>query len=184
MSEQIQQIGARICELREIAGLSVETLANEFNIAAEIYRDYEKGVLDIPVSLLFDIARRFNVDLTEILTGEAPRLHAYCLVRKGKGVSVDRSKHYKYQSLAYNFLHKKAEPFLVTAGPERDDAEVQLNSHTGQEFNYVIEGTVKVVVDNHELVLNEGDSLFFDAGLDHGMKALGGKPASLLAIIL
>jgi quercetin dioxygenase-like cupin family protein len=48
----------------------------------------------------------------------------------------------------------------------------------------VIEGTVKVIVGKHELVLNEEDSLFFDSGLEHGMKALNGKPARFLAIIL
>ncbi len=89
-----------------------------------------------------------------------------------------------YQSLANNFLHKKAEPFLVTVNPDSDEAPVPMNAHPGQEFNYMIEGTIKLIVDKHELVLNEGDSLFFDSGLQHGMKALNGKPAKFLAIIL
>lgn len=183
MSEQIRQIAARIRELREIAGTPIETLAKEFNIAAETYRDYESGATDIPVSVLFELARKFHVDLTELLTGEAPKLHEYCLVRKGKGVRVDRRKQYRYQSLAYNYLHKKAEPFLVTIDPQPEKAPVPLNSHPGQEFNYVIKGALKVVVHKHELVLNEGDSLFFDSGFEHGMQALNGKSAEFLAII-
>lgn len=183
MPEQIRQIASRIRELREIAGVAIETLANEFNIATETYRDYESGQTDIPVSILLNIARKFNVDLTEILTGDAPRLHEYCLVRKGKGVSVDRRKEYRYQSLAYNYVHKKAEPFLVTVDPQFEEAPIPLNSHPGQEFNYVLKGTLKVVVHKHEVVLNEGDSLFFDSGFEHGMKALGGAPVEFLAII-
>jgi mannose-6-phosphate isomerase-like protein (cupin superfamily) len=66
---------------------------------------------------------------------------------------------------------------------EPDDAPFPLNSHRGQEFNYVLSGTLKIVVHKHELVLNEGDSLFFDSSFEHGMKALGGKPAQFLAII-
>lgn len=99
-------------------------------------------------------------------------------------MQVERRKDYRYQSLAHNFIHKKAEPFLVTVEPDAEDAPVNFNSHPGQEFNYVLEGTLKVVLDGHELVLHEGDSLFFDSSVDHGMKALNGRPVKFLAIIL
>jgi quercetin dioxygenase-like cupin family protein len=98
-------------------------------------------------------------------------------------VSVERRKEYKYQNLAYNFVHKKAEPFLVTVEPDSDNSPIHFNSHPGQEFNYVLEGTLKIVINGHELILNEGDSLFFDSGANHGMKALNEKPAKFLAII-
>lgn len=184
MSEEIKQVAARLRELREISGLSVEDLAREFNISEQTYLEYESGSADIPVSFLYEAAGKFKVELTAILTGEGPRLHTYALVRKGRGVSVERRKQYKYQSLAYNFANKKAEPFLVTVEPEPEEAPVHFNSHPGQEFNYLIEGSMKVFVDGHELILNEGDSLYFDSGISHGMKALGDKAAKFLAIIL
>jgi transcriptional regulator with XRE-family HTH domain len=183
MSERIRQIAARIRELREIAGIPVDELAKEFKISVETYAEYESGNVDIPVSFLYEIAGKFKVELTAILTGEGPRLHTYSLVRKGKGLSVERRKQYKYQSLAYNFIHKKAEPFLVTVEPEPESTKVHYNSHPGQEFNYVLEGTLKVIINGHETVLNEGDSLFFDSTADHGMKAMEGKAAKFLAII-
>lgn len=184
MSEQLKQIAARIRELREISGISLETLAQEFGISKETYQEYESGEVDIPVSFLYEVANKFNVELTEVLTGESPRLHIYSVVRKGKGVSVDRRKEYKYQNLAFNFVHKKAEPFLVTVEPDPVDGPVSYNFHPGQEFNYVLEGTLKVIIDGHEVILNEGDSLFFDSGYKHGMKAMNNKPAKFLAIIL
>ncbi|MCR4435942.1 MAG: XRE family transcriptional regulator [Clostridiales bacterium] len=184
MSEEIKQIASRIKELREISGVSLEKLAEELGISEETYREYESGNTDIPVSFLYKIASRFKVELTAILTGENPRLHIYSVVRKNKGVSVERRKEYKYQSLAYNFMHKKAELFLVTVDPDPENAPIHFNSHPGQEFNYVLEGTMKVVINQHEVLLNEGDSLFFDSGYNHGMKAMGGKPARFLAIIL
>jgi transcriptional regulator with XRE-family HTH domain len=184
MPEQIKQIAVRIKELREIAGLTVETLAQEFHIEPAVYRDYESGAADIPVSILFNISRKFNVDLTEILTGGMPHLHEYCLVRKGRGPSAERRENYMYQSLAYNYVHKRAEPFLVMVPADSGDAPFPLNSHPGQEFNYVLNGTLKVIINKHEIILNEGDSLFFDSGFSHGMKAIGGKPARLLAVIV
>ena len=184
MSDQIKLIASRIKELRQISGVSLESLSKEFNIPLATYVEYESGNVDIPVSFLYEISGRFNVELTAILTGEGPKLHTYSLVRKGKGVSIERRKQYKYQSLAFNFRHKKAEPFLVTVDPEYDDSPIHFNSHPGQEFNYVLEGILKVIIDGHEIILNEGDSLFFDSGYDHGMKAMENMPSKFLAIIL
>ena len=72
----------------------------------------------------------------------------------------------------------------MTIDPGVDDESVSLNFHPGQEFNYVLDGTLEVTIDNHTPVLHEGDSLFFDASLNHGMKALGGKQAVFLAVIV
>ncbi len=184
VSDQIRQIAARIKDLREIAGLSVETLSKELGVSSELYGQYESGSIDIPIGFLFEIANKYAVELTAILTGEGPRLHRYCLVRKDKGVNVDRRNPYKYQNLAYNFIHKKAEPFLVTVEPDAEDSPVHFSSHPGQEFNYVLEGTLMIYIDGHQITLNEGDSLYFDSSCSHGMKALNGRNSKFLAMIL
>jgi transcriptional regulator with XRE-family HTH domain len=183
MSDQLPQIAARIRALREIMGLAPEHVASDLGISSQKYSLYESGSDDIPVGTLCKIALRFGVDITDIITGESPRLHSYCLMRKEKGVSVERRQHYNYQSLAYNFAHKKAEPFLVTVDPDAEESP-SLSSHAGQEFLYVLEGTLKIFLGQHVLVLDEGDSLFYDATSEHGMKALGGKPVRFLAVIL
>lgn len=184
MQDKLRQIALRIKDLREIAGVTAESLAKELDIPVETYQLYESGSTDIPVGVLYQIANKFNVELAALLTGEDPRLHIYSLVRKGRGVAVERRKEYEYESLGANFSHKKAEPFLVTVAPEAEDTPFALNSHPGQEFNYVLKGTLKVVIDKHEIILNEGDSLFFDSSYKHGMKALNGQPAQFLAVVL
>ena len=184
MSEQIKNIACRLKDLREIAGISAETLAHEFNINRETYLEYESGVADIPVGFLYKMAQRFHVELTDLITGESPKLHMYALTRKGQGISVERRKQYNYEGLAYNFVHKMAEPFLVTVDPSTPDEVVSFNSHPGQEFTFVLEGTLKIIIHDHELLLDEGDSLFFDSSVSHGMQAMNNKPARFLAIIL
>lgn len=184
MEEEIRQLAARIKEIREIEGLSPEQLAAELEITPELYLNYENGVEDIPVGVLYRIARRFNLELSSLITGEEPRLRSYAITRKGRGISVERRKEYKYQSLAYNYIHKKAEPFLVTVDPQPAEHSVKLNSHPGQEFNYVLAGTLQVFIDGYEVVLYPGDSIYFDSGIEHGMKALNGEPAQFLAVII
>ena len=184
MQDKIKQVADRIRELREIFSVPVETLALELKLGADALRQYESGTVDIPVGVLYQIAQRFHVELASLLTGQEPHVHTYALTRAGQGVSVDRRQEYKYQSLAATFVHKKAEPLLVTVEPKPEGAPLQLNSHPGQEFNYVLEGTLRVRLDKYELTLREGDSLFFDSGVPHGMQALEGRPTRFLAIIL
>ena len=111
-------------------------------------------------------------------------MHSYFLTRKGQGVSVERRKAYKYQSLAGGFRGRKVEPFLVLVEPKPDDAPLEKNSHSGQEFNIVTEGSLEITIGKKTLVLNEGDSIYFDATQPHCMRALGGKPVRFLAVII
>jgi quercetin dioxygenase-like cupin family protein len=97
---------------------------------------------------------------------------------------MERTRAYKYQALASGFIGRKADPFVVTVEPDAEEKPIHLNSHSGQELNYVLEGKLLLSVDGHEMILNQGDSLYFDATLPHGMKALEGKPVKFLAVIL
>jgi transcriptional regulator with XRE-family HTH domain len=184
MNEQIRQIADRIRGLRDIAQLSAETCAQDLGISAATYRMYESGEADIPASFLYQVAGKFHVELSSLLTGEEPRLRLYSVTRAGRGVKVSRRKDYGYQSLAFNFVDKHMEPFLITVEPRPEGEPVPLNAHPGQEFNYLLDGTLMVVVEGHEVLLSPGDSIFFDARHGHGMKSVGGTPARFLAVIL
>jgi transcriptional regulator with XRE-family HTH domain len=183
MSEQIKQIALRLKELREIEEVSAADLAEALNLDIQTYLEYEKGGTDIPVSFLYKAASKLNVDLTTLLTGQSPKLRMYSFVKNGEGLDVERSKQYKYKNLAYNFQNKKTEPFLVTVDPLPDDAPISLNSHPGQEMDYVLEGTLIIKVGESVITLNAGDTLYYDSAYPHGMKAVGGTPAKFLAII-
>jgi transcriptional regulator with XRE-family HTH domain len=184
MTDQIQLIASRIKELREISGISLESFARELAIDKELLLSYESGNIDIPVGFLIKISHRFKLELSALLRGDQPKLQIYSVVRKGKGLNVDRRKQYTYENLAYNFMNKKVEPFIVTVLPYQEDRTPEYNSHPGQEFNLVLEGSLMVIVDGHEIVLNQGDSIYFDSSLQHGMKALNDQPSRFLAIII
>jgi transcriptional regulator with XRE-family HTH domain len=184
MQERIKEVAARIKELRDILGIRPEDMSDYLKVSKEKYLRYENGEEDISASDLYEISRKLGVEMSILLTGEAPRMHYFTVTRKGKGVSVERRKQYKYQNLASNFINKTAEPFIVTVEPKPRDAAVHTNSHPGQEFNYVLEGSLKLIIRDHEFVLEEGDSIYFDSSCDHAMVALNNKPARFLAIIM
>ena len=182
MSDDIKMIAERLKGLREVVEVSVREAADTCGISPEEYKAYEEGNTDIPVSILHSMAKKYNFDLATLISGDEPHMKDYSLTRSGRGVSVERRKDYKYQSLAQGFIHRKAEPFLVTVEPD-EERDIHFNSHPGQEFNYILEGSLRIVYDGKEMILEEGDSLYFDAVKPHGMKALNGRKVRFLAII-
>lgn len=183
MSDDVRMIAMRLAELRRIEGLSDDELARDLGISKEEYLSVESGERDIPVSLLYKAAGRFNIELHELLSGQAPRLSVYQVVKGGRGMPVKRNSQYGYRHLAYNFARKRAEAFEVTVEPVDDSQPIKTNVHEGQEFNYCLEGEILLQIDKAKIVLSEGDSVYFDSAFPHGMRALGGRTARFLAII-
>lgn len=72
---------------------------------------------------------------------------------------------------------------MVTVHPKPDGEEIYLNSHLGQEFNLMVSGQLLLHLHGKEIILEEGDSIYFNSELPHGMKALDGKKVRFLAII-
>ncbi len=183
MQQKIREVAGRIQELRDLCGISVEGMAKALHLPVASYRRIEGGSEDMSVGLLHQIASELKVDLSLLLSGDAPRLKIFTVTRRGKGVSVERRRQYGYQSLAANFIDKKIEPFLVTVEPGCEGGELSKNSHPGQEFNYLLEGRLRIEIHGHDIVLEEGDSIFFDASHEHAMQALDGRPARFLAVV-
>ena len=184
MCDPIKSIANRLRGLREVLELSAQEEAESCQLRVEEYMALESGESDISVNVLQTIARRYGISLDVLMFGEEPKMNAYFITRAGAGVSVERRKAYKYEALASGFRDRKADPFIVTVEPAPANAPMHLNSHEGQEMNYVLEGRLLLSLNGKELVLNVGDSLYFDSSLPHGMKALDGRPVRFLAIIM
>ena len=183
MAREVREIIERVKVLREIEEISWETLAKELGFDPGEYHKWETGEADFPIGALVEIAARFKVDLTELISGETPRLKTFCLTRAGHAPEVSRRPMYTYWNLAYNFHHKKAEPFLVEAQSDTESKPLSLNTHPGQEFDYVLEGRLFISIGGHEMELGPGDSIYYDSNEPHGMKALGGERTRFLAFV-
>ena len=181
MYDDFLQMARRIREMREICGFSVDEIAQELNVSRAVYESFERSGEDIPISVLYELARCFRVDLHEILTGQTPRLDDYCLVRRGMGTHIERFPGYRFESLANRFANKIMQPLLVTVEPS--DTEPTLITHKGQEFNMVLEGKVMVIFDDKRLILEEGDCLYFNPEHPHGQTAANDQPAVFLTVI-
>lgn len=184
MNHEFKQIAQRLIGLREAVDMTVEEFAASCNIPINEYLQYESGKKDLSVSILKKIASRYNIDVNTLMFDDEPKMKSYFLTRKGKGMAVKRVEAYKYQTLAGGFNNRKADIFEVTVEPKAETETMHFSSHAGQEFNLVLEGRMLLKVNDKELILEQGDSIYFDSELPHGMKALDGKRVIFIAVVL
>lgn len=183
MSDDINQIGLRLKGLREALDMTQEEFAASCNIQVPEYVEYELGTKDLTISVLKKIASKYNVDISVLMFDDEPRMSSYFLTRKGKGLAVKRVEDYNYQTLAGGFNGRKAEVFEVTVEPKSEDVTIHHSTHAGQEFNLVLEGRMLLQINGKDLILEEGDSIYFDSNLPHGMKALDEHKVRFIAAI-
>ena len=184
MDETIKQIGERLKGLREVLNIPAEEVAQLCDITLDHYLKIESGEADPSVYRLSKIAKKYGIALDVLLFGEEPRMSTYFLTRKGQGLAVERRKEYKYQSLASGFRGRHIDPFMTQVDPQPSDEKYNKNSHDGQEFDYIVEGRLEITIGNKVMILNEGDSIYFDASQPHCMRALDGKPCKFLVVVI
>lgn len=174
-----KDIAARLVELRTFSDYTVEYMAELLNLSAEEYASYESGTKPVPINLIYHIASVLGTEPAYITTGKMPERSISNVVYDGKGVKVERYEGYSFTSLAPEFKGKTMNPMLV----EIDVSDKpELVRHGGQEFNYVLEGSLRVIVGEKEYFLRAGDSIFFDPSEQHAQLAMGGK-AKFLTVI-
>ena len=186
MDTKIMEIAERIRGLREILEITIQEMAAATDLSTEEYTELENGTKDYTFSFLYKCSEKLCVDLSVLLTGENPKLGFYSVARRGEGLPIDRRAGFNYLHKAHLFKNRTAQPFVVTAPFDQteQDKPIYLSSHDGQEFNYIIKGSLKVAMEGHIELLNEGDSIYYDATHGHGMIAAGGNDCEFLAIVI
>ena len=181
--EQYKEIAPRLTGVREGVGWTPGEMADLLGVTEEKVVKYESGTVEIPVGYLLDVSRLCRVDLTTLISGREPHLKSYSLVRKDEGFSVDRRKDYDYKALGYKFAGREMEPFLITVPPKSGD-DMTETAHRGQEFIYVLEGRLEVRLGGEPIVVEVGDSLYFNSETPHALRGLDGKDVKFLDVIL
>ncbi len=181
MEPELRELGQRIQGLREACDVSRHSMAAELGVDVDTYTEWEESGADVPISAIYHMANKFGVEFTEILTGGETRLSTIQVVRAGGGKEVDRLPGYHFEDLAWRFSRKVMQPLMVTLDPSDEPAE--LVTHAGQEFNYVVEGSLVLSYDGREYTLDVGDSAYFDPSRPHGQRCSGSAPAKFLTFI-
>ena len=186
LTDKLQELAARIRELREVTGLSVEEMAQRTGLTVEEYIACESGTRNLSVAFLYRCTLSFGVDMGDLLEGRSPKLRSYDLTRKGEGQRIDAGHGMIGYNLAADFRNRIALPLYMElkyhAGAEAEI--IELTSHEGQECDVVISGQMKIRIGQHTEILNPGDTIYYDSATPHGMIAVGGEDCAFYAIVL
>lgn len=183
---QLSEVASRIKEMREIMGYSTLEMAGKTDVTEEKYLCYESGKADIPFTFIHKCALEFGVEMTELLEGKTAKLKSYTVTRKGQGQGTAKEDGIDIANLAPKFKDKLAEPYWVKYeySAAMQNKPIQLTTHSGQEFDLVLSGRLKVQVGSHIEILDEGDSIYYNSSTPHGMIAVDGRDCVFCAVVM
>ncbi len=181
------KVGEKIRSLREERGLSVQELAEKTGFSAALITQIENRMISPPLGALVEIANALGESIGNFLfEGEGKD---FSIVRKKERKIVSRvaskdgtSEDYTYESLGAGKKDRKMEPFVVRLKPLKT-AHPRLSVHQGEEFIYVLEGQVEVVLDKYKDTLEEGDSIYYNSAIPHHVHSATDTDALILAVI-
>ena len=185
-SNTLQEVALRIREMREIFDFSVETMAEKTEVSVAEYCRYESGELDFPFTFIYKCAQAFGIGMTDLLEGRSAHLSSYTVTRRGQGQQTAKEDGIEISNLAPMFRKKLAEPYWVRYeyNPDLQNRPIHLTKHSGQEFDMVLKGKLKVQVGDNVEYLGEGDSIYYNSSTPHGMIAIDGEDCLFVAVVL
>jgi transcriptional regulator with XRE-family HTH domain len=181
------EVGSKIRDLREMRCVSQEELSERCGLTVEQIAEIESGKVTTSLTPLLAIARGLGVRLGTFL--DDAELSGPVVTRKqGDEVQAVRFKGpndhdgLEFHSLAANKRDRNMEPFIIDVHPPVSDNYI-LSSHEGEEFIYVMSGTIEVAYGKTKYLLEAGDSIYYDSIVPHHLHAKGEAVARILAVI-
>ena len=185
-TDKLKEVAKRIREMREICDITEADMAKKTEVSLEDYRAYENGELDFPFTFIHKCSLAFGIGITDLLEGQSAHLSSYTVTRKGQGQETAKEDGIEIQNLAPLFRKKIAEPYWVRYEYSEDlqNKPIHLTKHSGQEFDFVMSGRLKVQIGENVEYLSEGDSIYYNSSTPHGMIAVDGRDCLFVAVVL
>jgi len=179
-------VGARIKAVRETKALSLKDIAQRTGFQESTIAQIETGEILPPLGDMVKLARALEMKMGYLLVqGESK---PYTVVHKKNRKTISRYGSqktqrygYTYETLAPEKKDRNMEPFLVTLEPTSQDEPP--STHDGEEFIFVLEGEVEVILGEKREVLSPEDSIYYDSTMAHRVRALGDRSARIVAVL-
>lgn len=180
-------IPRKLRALRTSRNVSLSELAEQTGLTKGYLSRIENSENPPPISTLSKIATALGADISDLFSEmeEDVRSQELVISRNRQGARIDgrgTTYGYSYENLALEKKGKNMEPFIVTVG---FDHPVNIQTefcHQGEEFLYVLEGTMEFFFKGQSHILEQGDSVYFDAEYPHSGKSIGAQKARLLIV--
>jgi len=178
-------VGERIRKLREAQELSLDQVGTLTGIDPARLAAYEDGTAVPSIGAVIQLSRVLGSKMEGLLHGGGVVSESLTLCRAGEslgGSQGDTEQSYAYQSLTRpGTAGHLMEPFLLSFDPAVPPG-VPI-THDGQEFVFVVEGSVELFYDGRTYRLERGDSAYLSSSRPHTFHGLGDGVARMLAVV-
>lgn len=171
----LDAVGPRLKQLRQRREITLNDLAEETGISASTLSRLEAGLRRPTLEQILPLARAYGVTLDELVdappTGD-PRVNMRPIPTRDGSTIVPLSRR-PGGIQAYKFV-------LPTG---RDDAEPVLRTHEGYDWAFVLNGRLRLVLGEHDLILEPGEAAEFDTRTPHWFGATSSGPVEFLSLV-
>ena len=181
------RVGEKIKQLREKKGLSLKEVADATGFSTALLSQMENHLVSPSLGSIIKLAKALEVRVGDFL-GETQG-EPFAIVRKDERKTVSRfaskegvSYGYSYESLGFEKKDRRMEPFIVTLEPATLKTS-KTSAHEGEEFIFVLEGEMEVILGNHTDILYPGDSIYYDSNIPHRVQCHQDKVTRILAVL-
>lgn len=182
--EGVEDIGPRIRTLREEKGIALDELSKMTGFDVDMLSQIETGKVQPQLGTVMKLSKALDSAFGRLVSGVGEKL--YSITRKSEQKVVSRStsqtgqrKLYTYKSLAPEVKGRHMEALVVQL-EENPDEETSV--HDGEEFIYVLNGTVMLKIGKEHFDLEPGDSAYYLSTTPHALGSKNGS-ATILAVL-
>ena len=180
----MDEIGVRIKKLREEKGISLDELSSRTGFDAEVLKKIESREILPQLGMIIKLSKSLDAAFGQMICGSGDKPYAITRLKDQKAISRSTSKKggkdvYSYKSLAPEVQGRNMEPLIVQL---QETSEKEISIHDGEEFIYVLNGTVLLELGDDHYELEPGDSAYYLSNIPHWIASKSGS-ATILATI-
>ncbi|ASB50858.1 helix-turn-helix domain-containing protein [Alkalitalea saponilacus] len=180
--------GEKIKALRKEKNLELNEVADRVQLEVKQLEGIETGDLAPSLGVLIKLSRALGVRLGTFLDDQLKQ--GAVITRKGDasetprlaGANNSATEKLAFFSLAKEKADRHMEPFIIDIKPGVPSNPLA-STHEGEEFIYVLSGSVSITYGKEEFILNEGDSIYLDSIVNHQVYSANDQSAKLLAVV-
>ena len=166
--------------MRKQRWMTLDQLAETASLTKSYLSKIERGTSVPSIATALKLAGSFEMSVGQLL-GEEQGDESLCVVRRSERkpfICEGSASGYNYEMVA---AFKTMEPVIMR--PPFEFEIDQFFEHVGEEFIFVLSGTIQFELPNRQVVLKVGDAIYFDSHLPHRSRSLGKKLAETLVMV-
>jgi transcriptional regulator with XRE-family HTH domain len=183
-------LGQSLRDIRKQRGMTLAAASEKTGLPVSTLSKIENNKMSLNYDKLLRICNSLDVDISELFSGRSTAQKPQTTVpsgrrsinRRGTGYAINTAN-YSHLYPAADLLNKRSVPIIAEIHARSLEEFGELIRHPGEEFAYVLEGTIDLYTDLYSAVrLETGDSIYFDSGMGHAYIAVSKGVCRVLSV--